>query len=198
MTTTEDSIRSYAQSCQGLISQLLASRRDPDTRLLIQVTIACELMDGFDRLRRLPSIPRPATLPIEDVGVWKLLRDSRKRMPPQHAKQAAREFGEWAYAVMRQEARSQRNVEKLFFILDTFRATGDEGFFEHCLVVAHLLAFDYNLHVPPLPEREEWARVAARAVREEDLVSSWLLARDDPPRWFVPPGEEREEESDGG
>lgn len=148
---------------------------------------------------RAPLFERPALVPKSDLTTSSIVREcSRRKRAPKDKQEIANAFWQWRNAIVEAEARDEGNIVALLTIAH-HSAQAPEGTGIARRLIEHVRE-QWGAVVPwPPPPPLELQEVARRAARNEDLLPTWMLLGERPPKHLLgdsavlPPGDETDE-----
>jgi len=164
-----------------------------DRRLLAMFALAKDVLSRLHSHRPPPMPERPAMLPVSDLTLMTHLTSARSR--GERAAPADREvaeaFGTWRYELCRLEGESGSTLRLLLGTHSTLCEVRDRGGNDARLAgdIAHLeehVARYWSIEAPYPADAHDVDRLVARAQRRGDLLATWLMNGDRPPRFSGP------------
>jgi hypothetical protein len=147
--------------------------------------------EGLERFTPGAFPERSVDLPVDDEQIRNALNGSQTARPMREDVELARRFNRWRGMLLDAESRAKGKLRFLVGCYDDLRDKGDP-YLDTCAEqvrahVHHHFRCDAS-ECPPVPDvaaRDLWF---SKAVRREDLVSTWLLYGLQSPR-FIPQSE---------
>jgi len=174
-----------------------------DKKLMFRLAVADGIMAELRFFKPPPFPDRPATVPDDDNEVWASVFRSRKARAAMEDVQLAQAFVRWREEVVAAEAKSRANLLLLLDTLDSYDAVVEAGgdndaiASKRAALAEHVERY-WGKPVEELLEgdRVERDRRAGCLCRRAEIMPTWLVNGDPPPR-FVPsayrlPDEEEE------
>lgn len=168
-------------------------------RATIWLDLARQAIEQIEEgsFRSTDVLDRPASLPEDDNILWKRLRRIRtkKTKLTKADTEFLSELNEWIRDVCKTESANASNVRLMLSIvqmLDRYAPHSQEAD-----SVRAFLQTEYAWAGPTPFAPTDFEAEVLKAVREVNVLPTWLLLREPPPGVFVPDDEDAEEEPEG-
>lgn len=165
-----------------------------DRRLMAMFALAKDVLSRLHNYRP-PAVPeRPALLPQSDLTIVAHLADVEHKGERASTadRQVAESFGTWRSELCRVEAESGSHLILLLSAHDALRAVADRGGADARLMESisqlELHLAQYWRIDPPFPRDRHRDAFISRACRRSDVMATWLMNGERPPRSHFNPG----------
>jgi hypothetical protein len=163
--------------------------------LASRLVIADAVLADLARYRPSALPERPAVVPEDDNDVWAAMLRGQSARSSREDKRLAAKISEWRGDVARAEAWSAGNLGLLLDVLETFRSIEASGGLDGALearrdeLLAHIQRYwpagELTEDGLLCRDRVDRQTTVARACRRKDVMPTWLLNGQRPPR-YVP------------
>jgi len=203
------STRSYAQRFAKLIREFDACKpterdREPELkrkaeqRLTVWFTFANYMLEEVDRFRLFASMPRPATIPESEFGLWSMIEQVQRKgaKATKEAREVVADYNHWKHSVVMAECNAESWLRVWLQCIATLETIAEPQTITMAKRVRAMALEHYRCELPEaIPQQhDEREKLISISCRDYKALPAWMRSCSRPRGVFFPTTDTEESE----